>query len=137
MNPQSGSLQPAMLDGIAGGLETTPLTVLLAPVLVTTPKPVEFVMVPVLVPTNAPTVLLSPVLVTGPDAVESAMVPPSDQAADDAANAGAGDRTRSGRNRDGAGADPGEAACDALRADGDVAARLRAGDGAADRIESD
>src|SRR2546426_198767 len=45
MNPQSGSLQPAMLDGIAGGLETTPLTVLLAPVLVTTPKPVEFVMV--------------------------------------------------------------------------------------------
>ena len=61
-----------MLDGIAGGLETTPpVTVLLAPVLVTTPEPVEFVMVPVLVPTNAPTVLLAPVLVTAPEAVES------------------------------------------------------------------
>src|SRR5262249_23229716 len=76
MNPQSGS-QPAMLDGIAGGLESTPpVTGLLAPVLVTTPKPVEFVMVPVLVPTNAPTVLLAPVLVTAPEAVESVMVPP-------------------------------------------------------------
>src|SRR6266516_2706357 len=82
MNPQSGSLQPAMLDGIAGGLgagpstlSTKPLTVLLAPVLVTTPEPVEFVMVPVLVPTNAPTVLLAPVLVTAPEAVESVMVP--------------------------------------------------------------
>src|SRR5262245_42024694 len=76
MNPQSGSLQPAMLDGIAGELEKTPpVTVLLAPVLVTTPKPVEFVMVPVLVPTNAPTVLLAPVLVTAPEAVESVMVP--------------------------------------------------------------
>src|SRR6266516_2167216 len=82
MNPQSGSLQPAMLDGIAGGLgagpstlSTKPLTVLLAPVLVTTPEPVEFVMVPVLVPTKAPTVLLAPVLVTAPEAVESVMVP--------------------------------------------------------------
>src|SRR5262249_8220556 len=81
MNPQSGSLQPAMFDGIAGGLGAGPgtpksLTTLLAPVLVTTPDPVEFVMMPVLVPTNAPTVLLSPVLVTAPEAVESAMVPP-------------------------------------------------------------
>jgi hypothetical protein len=76
MNPQSGSLQPAMLVGTAGGLETTPpVTVLLAPVLVTTPEPVEFVMVPVLVPTKAPTVLLAPVLVTAPEAVDSVMVP--------------------------------------------------------------
>src|SRR5262245_54842515 len=61
-NPQSGSLQPAMLVGTAGGLETTPpVTVLLAPVLVTTPEPLEFVMVPVLVPNKAPTVLLAPV----------------------------------------------------------------------------
>src|SRR5262249_8826115 len=51
MTPQRGSLQPAMLVGTAGGLETTPpVTVLLAPGLVTTPEPVEFVMVPVLVP---------------------------------------------------------------------------------------
>src|SRR5262245_20763071 len=81
MNPQSASLQPAMLGGIAGGLGAGPgtpklLIILLAPVLVTTPDPVEFVMVPVLVPTNAPTVLLAPVLVTAPEAVESAMVPP-------------------------------------------------------------
>jgi hypothetical protein len=79
--------------GIAGGLDAEPtppapstntltvllapvlLTVLLAPGLVTTPEPVEFVMVPVLVPTKAPTVLLAPVLVTAPEAVESAMVP--------------------------------------------------------------
>src|SRR5262245_56683554 len=51
------------------------LTVLLAPGLVTTPEPVEFVMVPVLVPTKAPTVLLAPVLVTAPEAVEFVMVP--------------------------------------------------------------
>jgi hypothetical protein len=50
-------------------------TLLLAPGLVTTPEPVEFVMVPVLVPTKAPTVLLAPVLVTAPEAVESVMVP--------------------------------------------------------------
>ena len=74
MTPQSASLQLAMLDGIAGALgaglstlSTKPLTVLLAPVLVTTPEPVEFVIVPVLIPTNAPTVLLAPVLVTAPD----------------------------------------------------------------------
>src|SRR5262245_15959371 len=80
MNPQSASLQPAMLGGIAGGLGAGPgtpklLIILLAPVLVTTPEPVEFVMVPVLVPTSAPTVLLAPVLVTAPEAVESVMVP--------------------------------------------------------------
>src|SRR6516165_516077 len=76
MNPQSESLQPAMIDGIVGGVGTTPpLTVLLAPVLVTTPKPVEFVMVPVLVPTKPPTVLLAPLLVTAPEAVASVMVP--------------------------------------------------------------
>src|SRR5262245_60409499 len=70
--------------GIAGGLDaeptppvpsTNPLTVLLAPGLVTTPEPVEFVMVPVLVPTKAPTVLSAPVLVTAPEAVEFVMVP--------------------------------------------------------------
>src|SRR5215467_10732749 len=80
MNTQSASLQPAMLGGIAGGLGAGPgtpklLIILLAPVLVTTPEPVEFVMVPVLVPTSAPTVLLAPVLVTAPEAVESVMVP--------------------------------------------------------------
>src|SRR5262249_57231322 len=52
-----------------------PVMVLLAPVLVTRPEPVEFVMVPVLVPTKAPTVLLAPVLVTAPEAVESVMLP--------------------------------------------------------------
>src|SRR5262249_13881195 len=71
----AGRNPPAMLVGIAGGLETTPpVTVLLAPVLVTTPEPVEFVMVPVLVPTKAPTMLLAPVLGTAPDAYESVMV---------------------------------------------------------------
>src|SRR5215472_15889960 len=70
--------------GIAGGLDaeptppvpsTNPLTLLLAPGLMTTPEPVEFVMVPVLVPTKAPTVLSAPVLVTAPEAVESVMLP--------------------------------------------------------------
>src|SRR5262249_58603982 len=70
--------------GVAGGwaraptppvTSTNPLTVLLAPGLVTTPEPVEFVMVPVLVPTKAPTRLLAPVLVTAPEAVESVMLP--------------------------------------------------------------
>src|SRR5262244_3618005 len=80
MNPQSASLQPAMLGGIAGGLGAGPgtpklLIILLAPVLVTTPDPVESVMVPVLVPAKPPTVLLAPVLVTVPEAVESAMTP--------------------------------------------------------------
>ena len=50
-------------------------TVLLAPVLVTTPEAVEFVIVPVLAPAKPPTVLLAPELVTAPEAVESAMVP--------------------------------------------------------------
>src|SRR5262247_4176913 len=66
MNPQSASLQPAMLGGIAGGLGAGPgtpklLIILLAPVLVTTPDPVEFV--------------LAPVLVTVPEAVEAVMAP--------------------------------------------------------------
>src|SRR4029453_4586491 len=81
--PPSGSLQPAMIDGNAGEVEVVPPVVppvspppvLLPPVLVTTPEPVEFVMVAVLVPTRAPTVLLAPVLMTAPEAVESAMVP--------------------------------------------------------------
>src|SRR6516165_9095158 len=80
MNPQSESLQPAMLGGIGSGLGAGPgtpklLIILLAPVLVTTPDAVEFVMVPVLVPAKPPTVLLAPVLVTTPEAVESVMVP--------------------------------------------------------------
>src|SRR6516225_2092362 len=80
MNPQSASLQPAMLGGIAGGLGAGPgtpklLIILLAPVLVTTPDPVEFVMVPVLVPAKPPTVLLAPVPATAPEAVEPVMVP--------------------------------------------------------------
>src|SRR5262245_48841226 len=70
-NPQSGSMQPG---GIVGELGN-PLTMLLAPVLMTTPEPVEFVMVPVLVPNKAPTVLLAPLLLTAPDAVESVMAP--------------------------------------------------------------
>src|SRR5262245_3391522 len=49
--------------------------VLLAPVLVTTPEAIEFVIVPVLTPTKPPTVLLAPVLVTAPAAVEFVMVP--------------------------------------------------------------
>src|SRR5215831_15474401 len=80
MNPQSESLQPAMIDGIAGGLGAGPgtpklLIILLAPVLVTTPEPVEFVMLPPLAPTKPPTVLLAPLLVTAPEAVASVMVP--------------------------------------------------------------
>src|SRR5215831_8683134 len=77
MNPQSGSLQPGMIDAIAGEADVVPpvvVVVLLAPVLVTTPEPVEFVMLPMLVPTNPPTVLLA-LLVTAPEAVESAMLP--------------------------------------------------------------
>ena len=50
-------------------------TVLLAPVLVTTPEATEFVIVPVLIPTRPPTVLLAPVLVTAAKAVEDVMVP--------------------------------------------------------------
>src|SRR6516165_395122 len=80
MNPQSASLQPAMLGGIAGGLGAGPgtpklLIILLAPVLVTTPEAVESVMVPPLAPTKPPTVLLAPLLVTAPEAVASVMVP--------------------------------------------------------------
>src|SRR6266404_5868170 len=41
----------------------------------TTPKPIEFVMVSVLVPTNTPTMLSAPVLVTAPEAVEPVMTP--------------------------------------------------------------
>src|SRR6266508_3568933 len=68
-SPQSGSLQPGMIGGIGGklGAAGTPP--------VTTPKPIELMMVPVLVPTNAPTMLSAPVLVTAPEAVESVMVP--------------------------------------------------------------
>src|SRR6266545_8115026 len=68
-SPQSGSLQPGMIGGIGGklGAAGTPP--------VTTPKPIELMMVPVLVPTSAPTMLSAPVLVTAPEAVESAMVP--------------------------------------------------------------
>src|SRR6516162_9081365 len=76
MNPQSESLQPAMIDGIVGGAGTTPApTVLLAPVLVTAPEPVESAMLPPLAPTKPPTVLLAPLLVTAPEAVASVMVP--------------------------------------------------------------
>src|SRR5262249_43485710 len=63
---------PPVVPPVDGGGDGT---LLLAPGLVTTPEPVEFVMVPVLVPTKAPTVLLGPVLVTAPEAVESVMVP--------------------------------------------------------------
>src|SRR5919197_1315021 len=68
-SPQSGSLQPGMIGGIGGklGAAGTPP--------VTTPEPIELMMVPVLVPTSAPTVLLAPVLLTAPEAVESVMVP--------------------------------------------------------------
>src|SRR5262245_42020454 len=81
MEPQSASGERAVLGGIAGGLGAGPgtpklLIILLAPVLGTTPDPVGFVMVPVLVPPSAPTVLLAPVLVTAPEAVEAAMLPP-------------------------------------------------------------
>ncbi len=74
-------------------------TVLLAPVLVTTPEAIESLMVPSLAPTKPPTVLLAPVLVTAPDAVEPVIgaFVGSDQAADSAVSTGAGDRTRSGR----------------------------------------
>src|SRR6516225_8328739 len=80
MNPQSESLQPAMLGGIGSGLGAGPgtpklLIILLAPVLVTTPDPVESAMVPPLAPTKPPTVLLAPLLVTAPEAVASVMVP--------------------------------------------------------------
>src|SRR5262245_44614353 len=61
----------------------------------------------------------------------------SDQGADGAVSTGAGDRTRSRRIRDGASVGSNQAAPDARRADGDIAARLRAGDGAAGRIRSD
>src|SRR6516162_3764291 len=63
---------PVGIGGAFGG----PVTMLPGPVTVTTPVPVEFVIVPVLVPTKAPTVLFAPLLVTVPEAVESAMVPP-------------------------------------------------------------
>src|SRR5215472_4477699 len=68
---------PPLVPPVGGGVDGTPmkLMVLLAPVLVTTPEPVEFVMVPVLVPTKAPTVLLAPVLVTATEALESVMLP--------------------------------------------------------------
>src|SRR6266478_6092219 len=78
MSPQSGSLQPAMIDAIAGEVDVVllvvppvPPPVLLAPVLVTAPEAVESAMLPALAPTNAPTMLLAPVLVTTPEAVES------------------------------------------------------------------
>src|SRR5262249_55068879 len=68
---------PPLVPPVGGGGDGTPmkLMVLLAPVLVTTPEPVEFVMVPVLVPPKAPTVLLARVLVTAPEALESVMLP--------------------------------------------------------------
>src|SRR6516162_319629 len=62
--------------GGIGGTFGRPVTMLPGPVTVTTPVPVEFVIVPVLVPTKAPTVLFAPLLVTALEAVESAMVPP-------------------------------------------------------------
>src|SRR6516225_7617060 len=58
---------PVGIGGAFGG----PVTMLPGPVTVTTPVPVEFVIVPVLVPTKAPTVLFAPLLVTVPEAVES------------------------------------------------------------------
>src|SRR6516225_2987121 len=61
--------------GGIGGAFGRPVTMLPGPVTVTTPVPVEFVIVPVLVPTKAPTVLFAPLLVTAPEAVESVMVP--------------------------------------------------------------
>ena len=51
------------------------MTMLPGPVLVTTPVPVEFVIVPVLIATKALTVLFAPLLLTAPEAVESAMLP--------------------------------------------------------------
>src|SRR6516162_11084596 len=62
--------------GGIGGPFGRPVTMLPGPVTVTTPVPVEFVIVPVLVPTKAPTVPFAPLLVPAPEAVESAMVPP-------------------------------------------------------------
>src|SRR5215475_11142730 len=71
----AGRNPPAMLVGIAGGLETTPpVTVLLAPGLVTAPEAVESVMVPALAPTKPPATLAAPT-VTLPLACELVMVP--------------------------------------------------------------
>src|SRR5262249_4295440 len=61
----------------------------------------------------------------------------SGQATDGAVSTGAGDRTRSGGSRDGACAGSNQAARDVRPGDGDVAARLRAGDDAADCIGCD
>src|SRR5262249_53909070 len=61
----------------------------------------------------------------------------SGQATDGAVSTGAGDRTRSGGSRDGACAGSNQAARDARPGDDDVAARLRAGDDAADCIGCD
>jgi hypothetical protein len=155
--PRVELTEPMMLPKFA---PTKSSTMLLVPVLVTTPDAVEFVMTPALSPTKPPTMLLAPVLTTAPDAVEFVMAPAlsrpsrrwcccagagdrtrstgirndagaiSDQAAHDAIRAGAGDHTRRGRIRDGAGAISDQAAADTRRADGDVAARLRSSDGA-------
>src|SRR5215471_202755 len=68
---------PPLVPPVGGGVDGTPmkLMVLLAPVLVTTPEPVESVMVPVLVPTKPPTALLAPVLLTAPEAETLLIVP--------------------------------------------------------------
>src|SRR5262249_48755007 len=68
---------PPLVPPVGGGVDGTPmkLMVLLAPALVPSPEPVEFVRVPVWVPTKARTVLLAPVLVTAPEAVEAVMLP--------------------------------------------------------------
>src|SRR6185503_9091337 len=58
-----------------GGAFVGSVTMLLGPVLVTTPVPVELVIVPELAPAKPPTVLLAPLLLTAPEAVEAVMTP--------------------------------------------------------------